>query len=268
MASAGGGNSSTRTKIISLIDDIEILSKELFDILAVPKGQRSEDSSTSDLIQLLVEKDAEIQENLKIANEQASIQEKKECLKKEIEKRDQDIKQLQKNLKEAEAILATAIYQAKQKLSSIQLANQKAVQSEELIKYAHRISANNSVAAPPTWAPGDPRRPYPTDIEMRVGYLGRLNEIALQNPGSLQTQFSIPELSGARHHPHLDHMMSSGLATSASSSWTTHDLNSTMSASATASQQMTVTIDSKSTKENEDVEVMSTDSSSSSSSDE
>ena len=52
-------------------------------------------------------------------------------------------------------IQSTAIYQAKQKLSSINQANSKRISSEELIKYAHKISAGYAVAAPPTWQPGN-----------------------------------------------------------------------------------------------------------------
>lgn len=59
---------------------------------------------------------------------------------------------------------ATAIYQAKQKLQSIARANKRPVGSEDLIKFAHRISASNAVCAPLTWQQGDPRRPYPTGI--------------------------------------------------------------------------------------------------------
>jgi mediator of RNA polymerase II transcription subunit 4 len=57
---------------------------------------------------------------------------------------------------------ATAIYQAKQKLASIQKANKRPINSEDLIKYAHRISCTNAVQAPLNWQQGDPRRPYPT----------------------------------------------------------------------------------------------------------
>jgi mediator of RNA polymerase II transcription subunit 4 len=47
------------------------------------------------------------------------------------------------------------------------------VPSEDLIKYGHRISASNAVSAPLNWQQGDPRRPYPTDGEMRLGFLAR-----------------------------------------------------------------------------------------------
>ena len=57
---------------------------------------------------------------------------------------------------------STAVYQARQKLESISKAKQTPVNSEDLIRYAHRISASNAVCAPLNWEQGDPRRPYPT----------------------------------------------------------------------------------------------------------
>lgn len=114
------------------------------------------------LTELLIVKDEELKATLKRAAEQAKINLKMETLRAEVERQDQDIRKLQRQLKEAEQILATAIYQAKQKLRSIARANKRPVPSEELIKYAHRISASNAVCAPLTWQQGDPRRPYPT----------------------------------------------------------------------------------------------------------
>ncbi len=49
---------------------------------------------------------------------------------------------------------STAIYQAKQKLKAIHQATKRKISADELIKYAHKISASNAVAAPPTWGPG------------------------------------------------------------------------------------------------------------------
>jgi hypothetical protein len=49
---------------------------------------------------------------------------------------------------------STAIYQANQKLDSIKKAKENPVSSEELIKYAHRISASNAVSAPLNWQQG------------------------------------------------------------------------------------------------------------------
>lgn len=84
-------------------------------------------------------------------------------------------------IQEAETVLSTAIFQAKQKLESIERAKENPVSSEELIKYSHRISASNAVCAPLTWQQGDPRRPYPTDMEMRLGFLGRPETMQLRS---------------------------------------------------------------------------------------
>ncbi|KAJ8300940.1 hypothetical protein KUTeg_022459, partial [Tegillarca granosa] len=79
--------------------------------MSTPKGQQRPDApDTVKLMDLLVMKDKEIKENLRIAADQAEIQKTVDELKLEIS-------------------------------------------SEELIKFAHRISASNAVASPPTWVP-------------------------------------------------------------------------------------------------------------------
>lgn len=165
-----------------------------------PKHLKLSGPDYTQLTELLITKDNELKETLKLANEQAKIDQKMNALKAEVERQDQDINQLQRQLKEAEQILSTAIYQAKQKLASIARANKRPVSSEELIKFAHRISASNAVCAPLSWQQGDPRRPYPTDIEMRLGFLGRLSELPA-NGHLLQQQNSITDLHRIGHTP-------------------------------------------------------------------
>lgn len=244
---------STKEKLLYIIDDIELISKELIENAIAPKTLKLSSAEYVQLTNLLVAKDDELKDTLKLAEEQAQIEKKMDILKGEVERQDQDLNLLQKQLKEAEQILSTAIYQANQKLQLIAKANKRPVSSEELIKYAHRISASNAVCAPLTWQQGDPRRPYPTDIEMRIGLLGRLSDpvtghlLQPQNtmsdlhrqapgeiPASQQNQFA--------WHPSGEIHMSVG--------------------------QGSVPMDTRNHKqETEDVEVMSTDSSSSSSSD-
>lgn len=136
--------------------------REMIENTIAQKPLKLSNEEYAQLTELLIAKDNELKTILKRAAEQAKINLKMEALKAEVERQDQDIQQLQRQLKEAEQILATAIYQAKQKLQSIARANQRPVPSEELIKYAHRISASNAICAPLTWQQGDPRRPYPT----------------------------------------------------------------------------------------------------------
>lgn len=143
-----------------------------------PKAKKLSSNEHDELTTLLIQKDASLKETMKLAGEQGELDKKMKLLQDEVQKQDNDIKQLQKQLKEAETVLSTAIYQARQKLDSIQKSKEKPVSSEELIKYAHRISASNAVSAPLNWQQGDPRRPYPTDMEMRLGLLGARTEQA------------------------------------------------------------------------------------------
>lgn len=247
-------NRSTCDVLLSIIDDIEIIAKELIENIIAQKHVKLTTTEHTHLIELLIHKDNELKTTLKKADEQAKINLKMDVLKAEVDRQDQDIQQLQRQLKEAEQILATAIYQAKQKLQSINRANKRPVSSEELIKFAHRISAANAICAPLTWQQGDPRRPYPTDIEMRLGCLGRLNDL----PSNGQM---VGTHSGLSSDLHRTGHTTEPLATQSQFSWhPSGDLHMAVTG------QGTVPINTHK-QENEDVEVMSTDSSSSSSSD-
>lgn len=216
------------------------------------------------LAELLVAKDKELKHYLSLAQQQQEIQEKSDSLRAEVEQQDLEIKQLQTHLKEAEHVLATSIYQAKQKLSLISKANDKCLSSEELIKYSHKISSAHAVAAPYNWEVGDPRRPYPTDIEMRSGLLGQvLSDSSLLPPPSGQSMTSVTPgvLASNSGHP-LTSQGIPGTATASPFSWSvgTPDVKQTLS--------QLPPQDSRNKHESlEDVEVMSSDSSSSSSSD-
>ncbi|KAL5476123.1 hypothetical protein EMCRGX_G026030 [Ephydatia muelleri] len=92
----------------------------------------------------------------------------------ELDRRTQEMTDLQLRLQDAEKTLEVAVYNGKQKLELIKQASRGAVSPDELIRYAHRISQASSTVSPVGWQPSDPRRPYPVDSEMRAGWLGRL----------------------------------------------------------------------------------------------
>ncbi|XP_061774125.1 mediator of RNA polymerase II transcription subunit 4 isoform X1 [Nerophis ophidion] len=169
---------ATKERLFCVLDDLEVLSRELIEMLALSRSQKlPQPGEDTQILDLLVQRDREFQELMELAQQQGKVQQEMQLLEKEVEKRDSDIQQLQKQLKEAEHILATAVYQAKEKLKSIERAKKGSISSEEIIKYAHRISASNAVCAPLNWLPGDPRRPYPTDLEMRSGMLGHMTNL-------------------------------------------------------------------------------------------
>ncbi|XP_032218685.2 mediator of RNA polymerase II transcription subunit 4 isoform X4 [Nematostella vectensis] len=170
---------NTKERVNGLLDDYERLTKQLFESFSSPYQGTRQDVSTGDSTQVLeklTSKDKELQAAVAQAKEQQKRQQDIESLKLHIAKKDEKILALEVQLKEAEQILSQALFQAKKKLTAIEKANKGSVSSEELIKYAHQISSSNAVEAPTTWMAGDPRRPYPLDIEMRSGLLGRLGE--------------------------------------------------------------------------------------------
>jgi len=264
-----GRDVSTKEKLLTLLDDIETTTKELLETTIAPKQEKLSPAEQGALIQLIMTKNEDLKETLQLAQEQGEIEEKMHSLQQEVNRYDIEIQSLQKHLKDAETILSTAIYQAKQKLEQITKAQEHSVSSEDLIRFSHRISSTNAVAAPLNWAPGDPRRPYPTDLEMRMGFLGRLSDLPHSAPPSLlldsmhnnnagiggSGNSSLPPWypqshSGIGYMPGAtpEHVMPSGLYL--------HPPHTSPA----------VGID-PSTRNPEDVEVMSTDSSSSSSSD-
>jgi mediator of RNA polymerase II transcription subunit 4 len=145
-------------------------------------------STFSSIIEQLIERDKDIQQLVETALEMRSCQGDLERVEGLLEKRSQDIGELQARLQDAEKILELAVYHGRQKLKSIQQSDEGAVTPEELIRYAHRISQASSTVSPTGWQPSDPRRPYPQDIEMRSGYLGGF--VPSMTPPADQGKFS------------------------------------------------------------------------------
>ncbi|EDW79259.1 uncharacterized protein Dwil_GK13126 [Drosophila willistoni] len=260
---------STKERLLLLIDDIEMIAKELIE----QAHQKISSNELVDLLDLLVSKDEEFRKMLELAEEQAKVEESMDKLRAKVEVHDREIQKLQKSLKDAELILSTAIFQARQKLASINQANKRPVSSEELIKYAHRISSANAVSAPLTWCIGDLRRPYPTDIEMRNGLLGKSEQnlngsgpMTHQNSGLTTDQRSLGSGSGSGSGSGGGGGGSSGGGGSGEVpnafqnqfNWNLGELHMMGASGGSVALE---------TRAQDDVEVMSTDSSSSSSSD-
>jgi len=260
----------TKEVILSLIDDIEIVAKELLENCIAPKQKRMSATDHTALTSLLVSKDKALKDALKLAGEQGEVEESIVNVRSEVERQDENILQLQKQLKEAEVMLSTLIFQAKQKLESIDRAGKASVTSEDLIKYSHKISASNAVCAPLNWQQGDPRRPYPTDVEMRAGFLSRADQ-----PLSSQLQHVTPpsHTPGTMAAPLPSHAHSSPNRTHPPGGGHTPHSAGQFSWSSAGEMSLsmgpggpTVPIETGKSSQ-DDVEVMSTDSSSSSSTD-
>ncbi|KAF6040002.1 MED4 [Bugula neritina] len=254
---------STRKVLITLLDDIELLSKELFELATSAQANRlatkGGTSKVSQVLDALVAQNEKFHGMLKTAEEQSVVQLRIDSLNTELDKKNGEILSLQKSLKDAETVLASSVFDAKKKLASIKKAEEKAVTAEDLIRFAHRISSSGAVAAPPTWAPGDPsRRPYPTDTDMRQGLMAKdfdkLRETMLNQTSHSQASQSTPVTTP------LSDSQNTGLYSYSFQAQSALDTPNFMSA--TRNHPMNI-------KQSNDVEIMSqSDTSSSSSSDE
>lgn len=84
--------------------------RELLENLIQPKNKRLGAQEHQELAELLIGKDEELKEALELAAEQGRIQKEIEAVKEQVEQKDAAIRQLQKQLKEAESLLVSYIY--------------------------------------------------------------------------------------------------------------------------------------------------------------
>jgi len=169
---------STENVISGQLEDFANITKDFFDNLLKVYNQQSRPLNVDGINKIsndLADKGTELKKSLDTALEQMNVHKEIEKTKEEINRVEKNILQAHTQLKEAEKILSVAIFQAKRKLEAGKQATSASVSCEDLIKFAFRISSGNSVEAPQDWKPGDPRRPYPLDIEMRCGALGQIS---------------------------------------------------------------------------------------------
>lgn len=174
---------STRGNINNLINEIESLVKELITQTINSSKQRPGDTAAAtsnnellELTKLIVEKQNELTNYITLASEQQALHIKINNLKLCLIETDTDIKSLLLYLKEAEQVLSSAVYQSRLKLNMIKKA--KPLPSELIIRYSHKISSEYGVCCPENWTPDNPKRPYPTDADMRKGWLAKMNTIS------------------------------------------------------------------------------------------
>ncbi len=98
---------STRETLLGLVDDIDLITKEMLENAIAPKAKRLSATEHDELTVLLIQKDKELKEAMKTAGEQGEIDKKMKELQAEVQKQDDHIKQLQKQLKDAETLLVS-----------------------------------------------------------------------------------------------------------------------------------------------------------------
>ncbi|KAL7286843.1 hypothetical protein TKK_0018982 [Trichogramma kaykai] len=163
---------NSKEQLSMILNDFETLTHALLLSYFAPKNQRINEDiklSCTQIIDLFIIKQKELQRLLIEIKEKVIIQKEIETLKKAVRSKDQVIISLWSELKKAEEILRETMCKATEKLQAMREVKTKPVDSNDLIKYAAKLSTHdNAITSPLDWQPNDPRRPYPTETEMKL----------------------------------------------------------------------------------------------------
>ena len=186
----------TRRKVDLLLQDMDTICREIASQLSDPSSMNGNDSiSTQTLIEMFIERQTYLTQQIQIARQQQELERQLQAKRDEILKCERALRCLQTYLAQAVQVLSSAIYQAREKLLNIRRA--KTISSESIIRYAHQLSTRYSTIAPENWQQGDIRRPYPTNIDMRRGLLGRISEQTLQRQQQQQSSLQNPSIDSS-----------------------------------------------------------------------
>ncbi|UJR33732.1 hypothetical protein I4U23_021159 [Adineta vaga] len=167
----------TRRKLDLLLQEMDTICREIISQLYNASSTNT-NLNTQTLIDMFIERQNHLTQQIHIVRQQQELERQLHIKRDEILKCDRALRCLQTYLLQAVQVLSSAVYQAREKLANIRRA--KTFPSETIIRYAHQLASCYSTVAPDNWQQGDIRRPYPTNIDMRRGLLGRISEQILQ----------------------------------------------------------------------------------------
>lgn len=170
-------NLGTRRKLDLLLQEMDTICREIISQLYNTSATNN-NVDTQTLIDMFIERQDYLTQQLHIVGQQQELERQLQVKRDEILRCERALRCLQTYLLQAVQVLSSAVYQAREKLANIRRA--KIFPSETIIRYAHQLASCYSTIAPDNWQQGDIRRPYPTNIDMRRGLLGRISEQTLQ----------------------------------------------------------------------------------------
>jgi len=168
----------TRQKLELILQEMDTISREIISQLHHSSSTVNNDPDIQTLIDMLIERQDYLTQQIIIVRQHEELERELQLKRDEILKCEGALHCLQTYLLQAVQVLSSAVYQAREKIENIRQA--KSFPSETIIRYAHQLATCYSTTAPENWQQGDIRRPYPTNVQMRQGLLGRISEQTLQ----------------------------------------------------------------------------------------
>ncbi|CAF3236003.1 unnamed protein product [Rotaria socialis] len=181
-------NLGTRRKLELLLQEMDTICREIISQL-YNSSSTNNNFDTQTLVDMFIERQNYLTQQIHVVREQQELERQLQMKRDEILKCDRALRCLQTYLLQAVQVLSSAVYQAREKLANIRRA--KTFPSETIIRYAHQLASCYSTIAPDNWQQGDIRRPYPTNIAMNRGLLGRISEQTLQQQQQQQQQMNM-----------------------------------------------------------------------------
>ncbi|CAF1010303.1 unnamed protein product [Adineta steineri] len=179
----------TRRKLELLLQEMDTICREIILQMHNSTSSNSNNNTNSNqldtqtLIDMLIERQDYLTQQIVIVRQHEELERQLQLKRDEILKCERALRCLQTYLLQAVQVLSSAVYQAREKITNIRQA--KSFPSETIIRYAHQLATCYSTTAPENWQQGDIRRPYPTNMDMRRGLLGRISEQTLQQQQQL-----------------------------------------------------------------------------------
>jgi len=164
----------TRQKLELILQEMDTISREIISQLY----NSSNNFDVQTLVDMFIERQDCLTQQIVIVRQHQEFERELQFKRDEILKCENALHCLQTYLLQAGQVLSSAVYQAHEKLKNIH--QSKSFSSETIIRYAHELATCYSTTAPENWQQGDIRRPYPTNLQMRQGILGRISEQTLQ----------------------------------------------------------------------------------------
>lgn len=162
-----------KEQLNDVINDLELLIKQILECLYIDKKltEKELQSNTSFILEQYNQKQVEFVDLLNRVNAHQEREAYIRTLEGLVDSRENLISKIASELKIIENSLVEATFQAEKKLKSVKQSEMNRVFSEDIVRYAHLISKNHSVASSVYWQQGDPSRPYPTEANFSVSNL-------------------------------------------------------------------------------------------------
>jgi mediator of RNA polymerase II transcription subunit 4 len=176
----------TRRKLDLLVQEMDTICREIICQMynsSSTINHATSEISTQTLIDMFIERQTYLNQQIRVVRQQQEYERQIQLKREEILKCERALRCLQTYLLQAVQVLSSAVHQARDKLANIRRA--RTFPSETIIRYAHQLASAYSTMAPDNWHQGDIRRPFPTNIDMTRGLLGRISEHILQQQQSL-----------------------------------------------------------------------------------